>query len=186
MIRISDMKRVQKIDLIDLTEGRDEVDMGIGFREISDNAYLIFNNEGQLAVMRFANGKYHKDMAASGLQTELTSWDALDREDTLIEYDGKKLVITGYVSLPDVPYDSVWDLPDEGMSCVAELAVLEAGELAYCGRLTTNLMDYSDKESVEAFITQKEDVRTGRLRGFWKENLSSVTKRCDDMLEIII
>ena len=95
-------------------------------------------------------------------------------------------MIAGYVSLPGVPYDSVWDLPDEGMSCVAELAVLEAGELAYCGRLTTNLMDYSDKESVEAFITQKEDARTGRLRGFWKENLSSVTKRCDDMLEIII
>ena len=95
-------------------------------------------------------------------------------------------VIAGYVSLPGVPYDSVWDLPDEGMSCVAELAVLEGGELAYCGRLTTNLMDYSDKESVEAFITQKEDARTGRLRGFWKENLSSVTKRCDDMLEIII
>lgn len=186
VIRISDMKRVQKIDLIDLTEGRDEVDMGIGFRKISDNAYLIFNNEGQLAVMRFANGKYHKDMAASGLQTELTSYDALDREDTLIEYDGKRLVIAGYVSLPGVPYDSVWDLPDEGMSCVAGLAVLEAGELAYCGRLTTNLMDYSDKESVEAFITQKEDARTGRLRGFWKENLSSVTKRCGDMLEIII
>ena len=95
-------------------------------------------------------------------------------------------MIAGYVSLPGVPYDSVWDLPDEGMSCVAGLAVLEAGELAYCGRLTTNLMDYSDKESVEAFITQKEDARTGRLRGFWKENLSSVTKRCGDMLEIII
>jgi len=186
VIRISDMKRVQKIDLIDLTEGRDEVDMGIGFREISDNAYLIFNNKGQLAVMRFVNGKYHKDMAVSGLATELTSYDALNYNDTLVKYDGKKLVIAGYVSLPGVPYDSIWDLPDEGMSCVAEIAVLEAGELAYCGRLTTNLMDYSDKDGVELFIAQKEDVRTGSLRGFWKENLSSVTKRCDDMLEIII
>ena len=186
VIRISDMKRVQEIDLIDLTEGRDEVDMGIGFREISDNAYLIFNNEGQLAVMRFANGKYHKDMAVSGLATELTSYDALNYGDTLIEYDGKKLVIAAYVSLPGVPYDSIWDLPDEGQSCVAEIAVLEAGGLAYCGRLTTNLMDYNDKESVEVFIAQKEDDETGSLRGFWKENLSSVTKRCDDMLEIII
>lgn len=186
VIRISDMKKVQEIDLIELPEGSNAANMEIGLREISDNAYLIFNNEGQLAVMRFANGKYHKDMAVSGLQTELTSYDALNYGDTLIEYDGKKLVIAAYVSLPGVPYDSVWYLPDEGQSCVAELAVLEAGELAYCGRLTTNLMDYSDKDGVETFIAQKEDVRTGSLRGFWKENLSSVTKRCDDMLEIII
>ena len=186
VIRISDMKKVQEIDLIDLPEGSNAANMEIGFREISDNAYLIFNNEGQLAVMRFANGKYHKDMAVSGLQTDLTSYEALDYDDTLIEYDGKKLVIAAYVSLPGVSYDSVWDLPDEGQSCVAELAVLEGGELAYCGRLTTNLMDYNDKESVEVFIAQKEDDETGSLRGFWKENLSSVTKRCDDMLEIII
>lgn len=186
VIRISDMKRVQKIDLIKL-DGVSDSGRYIGLREISDKEYLIFTNEGQLAVMSFEAGKYHKEISVSGLQTELTSYDVLDYEKTKIVYDGSKLVIAAYASLPGMTDDEfALSLPDDGKSCVAEVAVLDRTGLRYYGRLTSNLLDYNDKASAEIFIKQAKDEETGRGRGFWRKNRSSVTKRCDDMLEITL
>ena len=197
VISLADMKLVQKIDLISLVSlsAKDVRGLLVGLREISDDSdsssgeYLICTNVSKLAVLSFADGEYHLDMAvATGeAQTEeVTRFNALCRYYTPVEYDGQRLVITGYIYPTDISHQKMCgQLPDGGDSCMVGVAVFEADGLAYYGTLTTNLVDYIDEESAEAFASQAQDA-DGDWTGFWEDNSDCVVTRDDFMLEVMI
>ena len=203
VISLADMKLVQKIDLISLMNlsAKDLRGLKVGLREISDSSddsgstedsdgnYLIYTNVSKLAVLSFADGKYQLDMsvAAGEAQTEdVTGFTALSRYYTLVKYDGHRLVITGYIYPTDISYQKMCgQLPNGGDSCMVGVAVFEADGLAYYGTLTTNLVDYIDEESAEAFASQAQDA-DGDWTGFWEDNSDCVVTRDDFMLEVMI
>ena len=125
---------------LDVLQSRDEIQC----RDAGD--YLVFSDAvSKICVIAYQDGSYHKtlnlaDLAmASRPDENLPCYGYLKQ----MAYDGERLVLAGHSYVKADRVQESWDWSPQSD---AELAVYDRRGLAYFGRLTDNLQDYTEEE----------------------------------------
>ena len=108
--------------------------------------YLVFSDAvSKICVIAYQDGSYHKtldlaDLAmASRPDEDLPCYAYLKQ----MAYDGERLVLAGHSYVKADYVQESWDWSPQSD---AELAVYDRRGLAYFGRLTDNLQDYTEEQ----------------------------------------
>lgn len=121
----------------------------------ADEFLIFLDGDSKLAVFRYENGDYVRTMLVNDLDFELSALSALGSYSSKILYDGERLIVASYISLRDFDENiAFWG----NQGCV-DIAVIRPSGLAYYGRLSCNLLDYTDDDSFYKFRQTLLDER---------------------------
>ena len=138
---VVDLASMTREKTLDVLQSRSEIEC----RDAGD--YLVFSDAvSKICVIAYQDGNYHKtldlaDLAmASSPDEDLPCYGYLKQ----MAYDGERLVLAGYSYVKaDRVYHTQGVMEPQSD---AELAVYDRRGLAYFGRLTDNLQDYTEEE----------------------------------------
>ncbi len=137
---VVDLASMTREKTLDVLQSRSEIQC----RDEGD--YLVFSDAvSKICVIAYQDGSYHKtldlaDLAmASRPDEELPCYGYLKQ----MAYDGERLVLAGYSYVKADRVQESWDWSPQSD---AELAVYDRRGLAYFGRLTDNLQDYTEEQ----------------------------------------
>ena len=137
----------------------DTADDGAYITCLDEGGCLIFTDaSSKVSVFSCVNGVYSRvlEAADAGEALELFLYDS-----NKFAYDGERLVAAGYTDM--VYEDAPTDFFLYGLSGCVDVAVLCDDSLVYYGRLSCNLMDFTDSESYSRVSAAlKEAAKSGK------------------------
>ncbi len=170
---VVDLASMTREKTLDVLQSRYEIQC----RDAGD--YLVFSDAvSKICVIAYQDGSYHKtldlaDLAmASRPDEDLPCYGYLKQ----MAYDGERLVLVGYSYVKADRVQESWDWSPQSD---AELAVYDRRGLAYFGRLTDNLQDYTEEEGfvqwVETLKIKLPEARRGYYYGTPQSALNVMT-----------